>query len=189
MTSFTALFDANILYPAPLRDLLIELSTAGLFRAKWSDTIHDEWISSLLANRPELKAEDLARTRAAMDAAVLDCLVANYDGLIASLDLPDQNDRHVLAAAIRGRADIIVTMNKRDFPEPELSKYSIQIQHPDDFVSDLLSLAPEVVFRAIRNIRSRLKNPPKSAEEYLDTLERMGLTITVSQLRKFIANL
>jgi len=189
LTSFTVLFDANVLYPAPLRDLLIELSTAGLFRAKWSETIHDEWTTSLLAKRPDLKSQDLAKTRSAMNAAVLDCLVENYESLIPSLNLPDHNDRHVLAAAIRGRADTILTMNQKDFPEAELSKYSIQSQHPDDFVSDLISLAPEVVFRAIRKIRSRLKNPPKSADDYLNTLERTGLTITVSQLRKFIANL
>lgn len=117
MTSFTVLFDANVLYPAPLRDLLIELSTAGLFRAKWSNTIHDEWTSSLLAKRPDLKSQDLAKTRSAMNAAVLDCLVENYESLIPSLNLPDQNDRHVLAAAIQGRADTIVTMNQKDFPK------------------------------------------------------------------------
>ena len=189
MASFTVLFDANVLYPAPLRDLLIELATTGLFRAKWSDAIHNEWVSNLLANRPDLKAEHLTKTRAAMNAAVLDCLVENYEGLIPSLNLPDLNDRHVLAAAIRGRADVIVTINQKDFPEEELSKYSIHSQHPDDFVSDLLSLSPEEVFKSIRKIRSRLKNPPITAEAYLDNLEQNGLAITVSQLRKFAMNL
>lgn len=189
MTAFTALFDANILYPAPLRDLLIELATTGLFRAKWSNTIHDEWISNLLENRPDLKKVDLDKTRAAMNAAVLDCLVENFEGLIPSLNLPDANDRHVLAAAIRGRADVIVTMNQKDFPASELYQYSIHTQHPDDFISDLLSLFPEEVFKSIRKIRGRLKNPPMTADSYLDNLERNGLAITVSQLRKFTANL
>ena len=189
MTTFTVLFDANVLYPAPLQDLLVELGTTGLFRAKWTDTIREEWISNLLENRPDLKSSDLDKTRAAMNAAVLDCLVENFESLIPSLRLPDPNDRHVLAAAIRGRADVIVTMNQKDFPETELSRYSIHTQHPDDFISDLLSLAPEEVFKSIRRIRGRLKNPPMTADSNLDNLERNSLAITVSQLRRFTANL
>lgn len=187
MANFTAFFDANVLYPAPLRDLLIELALVGHFRAKWSNSIHEEWIENLLGNRPDLKRADLEKTRSAMDAAVLDCLVENYDSLIPNLNLPDANDRHVLAAAIRGRADVIVTLNTKDFPDSELSKYAIEAQHPDDFVLNLLNLAPEDVYGSIRRIRARLKNPPLDASNYLDNLECNGLTITVSQLRKFVS--
>jgi predicted nucleic acid-binding protein len=129
LANFTALFDANVLYPAPLRDLLIELALTGHFRAKWSNEIHDEWIRNLIKNRTDLKESDLLRTRKAMDSAVLDSLVENYQSLIPTLTLPDESDRHVLAAAIRGRADVIVTLNIKDFPESELSKYSISAQH------------------------------------------------------------
>jgi predicted nucleic acid-binding protein len=184
LVNFTALFDANVLYPAPLRDLLIELALTGHFRAKWSNSIHDEWINNLLKNRPDLTFSDLDKTRKAMNNAVSDCLVENYENLIPSLKLPDSKDRHVLAAAIRGRADVIVSINVKDFHKHELSKYSISIQHPDDFILDLLNLAPESVYGAIRKIRERLKNPPINIDFYLDNLERNGLTIVVSHLRR-----
>jgi len=117
----------------------------------------------------------------------LDCLVEDYQSLIPSLNLPDPNDRHVLAAAIRGHVDIIVTMNLKDFPQVELMKYSLAAQHPDDFMLDLLNLAPEVVYGSIRRIRKRLKSPPMTADVYLDNLEQNGLTISVSNLRKFVS--
>src|SRR5438105_10513690 len=107
----TAVFDANILYPAPLRDLLIRIAQTGLVRAKWTETIHDEWIRNVLKDNPHLSAERLARTRTLMNEAVRDCLVTGYEDLIASLSLPDPDDRHVLAAAIHAHAEVIVTVN------------------------------------------------------------------------------
>ena len=99
----TALYDANVLYPATLRDVLVELATAGLFRARWTDAIHDEWTRNLLADRPDLSPAAVDRVRRLVDAAVPDCLVTGYEPLVAGLDLPDPGDRHVPAAG-RGRA-------------------------------------------------------------------------------------
>ena len=112
----TAVYDANVLYPAPLRDLFIRLAQAGLVRAKWTDTIHDEWTRNVLKNNPMLSSERLTRTRSLMNEAVRDCLVSGYEVLIDSLSLPDPDDRHVLAAAIRAGAQVIVTYNLKDFP-------------------------------------------------------------------------
>ena len=109
MASFTALYDACTLYPAPLRDLLMHLALTDLFRARWSDQIHDEWISSVLEDRPDLRREQLERTRELMNAHVRDGLVTGYEDLIDGLTLPDPEDRHVLAAAIRGSASVIGT--------------------------------------------------------------------------------
>lgn len=120
MAKFTAIFDACVLYPAPLRDLLMSLALTGLFRAKWTAAIHEEWIGNLLRNRDDLTRPQLERTRDLMDRAVPDALVAGYEELIDPLTLPDPDDRHVLAAAIRGRADVIVTSNLKDFPETAL---------------------------------------------------------------------
>ena len=100
MGSFTAVYDACVLYPAQLRDFLMRLALTGLFRARWTDDIHAEWMTSLLDNRPDLTREQLERTRNLMDANVLDCKVEDYQLLIPSLNLPDPNDRHVLAAAL-----------------------------------------------------------------------------------------
>jgi hypothetical protein len=89
----SAVYDANILYPAPLRDLFIRLAQAGLVRAKWTETIHDEWLRNVLKNNPQLSPDRLARTRNLMNEAVRDCLVTGYEDLIDSLTLPDPDDR------------------------------------------------------------------------------------------------
>jgi len=94
------LFDSCVLYPAPLRDLLMWLAIADLFQARWSERIHQEWIGNVLEHRSDLKREQLERTRALMDAKVEDCLVTGYEPLIDRLSLPDPDDRHVLAAAV-----------------------------------------------------------------------------------------
>ena len=94
----------------------MHLALTDLFRAKWTDDIHEEWMRSVLKNRPDLRREQLERTRDLMNAHVRDCLVTGYEDLIDSLALPDPDDRHVLAAAIRAGAEVIVTFNLKDFP-------------------------------------------------------------------------
>jgi predicted nucleic acid-binding protein len=185
VSSFTALFDACVLYPAPLRDLLMQLAVTDLFRAKWTDEIHEEWMRNLLENRADLRREQLERTRDLMNAHVRDCLVIGYEELIPALTLPDPGDRHVLAAAIRSRTDVIVTFNLKHFPEDVLTRYGVDAQHPDEFVTHLLNLAAPTVCAAAKRQRQSLKNPPKTVEEYLAALERQGLAQTVAGLRRF----
>lgn len=182
MATFTAFYDANVLYPAELRNLLMHLALTGLFRAKWSADVHEEWISALLEKRPDLTCNKLERTRALMDLHAVDALVTGYEDLIPGLHLPDPNDRHVLAAAIRGQANVIVTMNLRDFPADVVGAFDIEAQHPDEFVLHLLDLAPEAVMAAAESHRQSLKNPAKTMIEYLEALEKQGLTQTASAL-------
>src|SRR5688572_3159148 len=99
--AFVAIYDACVLYPMSLRDLLVRLAMTNLFRGRWTDEILDECFRNILAKRPDLSASALERTRALMNLAVRDCLVTGYEPLIAGLELPDADDRHVLAAAIR----------------------------------------------------------------------------------------
>lgn len=186
MATFTALYDACVLYPAPLRDFLMRLSVTELFRARWTDQIHDEWIRNVLKNRPDLTADQLDRTRQFMNCAVPDCLVTGYESLIEGLALPDPDDRHVLAAAIRCHAGVIVTFNTKDFPGSVLDHYGIEAQHPDEFVGHLLDLNPSAVCYAARMQRQSLRNPPKSPEEFLDTLLQQGMAGTVSQLQEMV---
>lgn len=181
----TAVYDANILYRAPLRDLLIRLAQTGLVRARWSRTIHDEWVRNVLKNNPRTSAERLVRTCLLMNEAVRDCLVHDYEGLIETLVLPDPDDRHVLAAAIRSSAEVIVTYNLKDFPPDALSPVDIEAMHPDDFLTGLLELAPGSVCSAVRRQRESLRNPPKTVEELLTTLESQGLPHAVAGLRRF----
>lgn len=185
MSGYTALLDANVLYPAPMRDLLLQLAVTDLFHAKWSADIHREWIDALLRNEPHRERALLERTRNRMDTATRDCLVTGYEELIPSLQLPDPGDRHVLAAAIVGGCDIIVTQNLRHFPDKALAPYRIKAQHPDDFLCHHLTLMPGAFCTAVRKVRARLKNPPYSAKEYLTTLNQQGLVATVLQLEQF----
>jgi predicted nucleic acid-binding protein len=186
MTTFTVLLDACVLYPAPLRDFLLHLACSGVFRARWSDEIHDEWIRNLLANRPDLTAEQLQRTRELMDRAVPDSLVSGHLGIAKGLILPDPEDTHVLAAAICSNAQVIVTFNLKDFPNDVLDAYGIEAQHPDDFVRHLISLDWGAVCGAFKRQRASLRNPPQSAEQLLSTLERQGLAISSSELRPLL---
>ena len=163
----------------------MELALTDLFRAKWSHMIHDEWIKAVLKNSPDLSIEKLKRTRDLMDANVRDCVVENFEDLIPSLQLPDPNDRHVLAAAIRGRADLIVIYNLADFPDTPLKNYGVAAQHPDEFLKHLIDLAPGNVCAAAKTHRKRLGNPGKTVDQYLEILEKQQLNEFVSSLRPF----
>lgn len=105
-------YDACVLYSATLRDLVMQLALTGLFQARWSDAIRDEWTRSVL----DIKPESLARCRELMNRHVPDGLVTGYEPLIPTLALPDPDDRHVLAAAIQAQSELIVTFNLGDFP-------------------------------------------------------------------------
>jgi PIN domain len=146
-----------------------------MFRAKWTADIHREWIDALLRNEPHRARAALEQTRDQMNAATRDCLVTGYENLIPSLQLPDPDDRHILAAAVVGRCDAIVTQNLRDFPEDALASHGIEVQHPDEFLYNQMSLEPAMFCTAVRKVRARLKKPPYSVDEYLTTLTRQGL--------------
>lgn len=164
----------------------MELASTGLFRAKWTDEIQDEWISNLLGNRPTLSRKPLERTKELMTQAVPDCLVRGYEVLIPSLDLPDPDDRHVLAAAIHCKAAVIITYNLKDFPPAKLVSFDIEPQHPDEFLFHQFDLNQPAFLKSVRAIRARLKYPEKTAEEYLETLAAQSLPQTVELLRAYV---
>src|SRR4051812_40819257 len=161
----------------------MQLALADLFRARWSEEIHDEWTRNVLANRPDIKPESLARCRELMDRHVPDCLVVGYEALIPTLSLPEPDDRHVLAAAIQAQAEVIVTFNLKDFPQSVLGGFSIEAVHPDEFIARLWDEQSAGVLAAARLHRASLKRPPKTVAEYLATLEQCRLTETVTRLR------
>jgi predicted nucleic acid-binding protein len=182
-SQYTAVLDANTLYPAPLRDLLLSLAVDGLYHARWTARIHEEWLRNLARNRPELEVQ-LGALVELMNRSVPDCLVENYEGLIAGLVLPDPDDRHVLAAAIAGHADAIVTFNLKDFPADALDAHQIEAIHPDDFMLNQLELRPYEALAAVKKMRARLNRPPQTAAELIATLERSGLPATATHLRQ-----
>ena len=186
---FTVVYDSCVLYPAPLRDLLMRLALTDLYRARWSDQIHEEWINTVLRNRPDLSRAQLERTRSLMNAHVRDALVDGHQSLIPALKLPDPDDRHVLAAAIKCGADLIITFNLDDFPEHVLASYGLGACHPDLFPVDQLNLDAERVCMAMRQHRASLRNPPKSVEQYLVTLEEQGLSRFSQAVQHYAAEL
>jgi predicted nucleic acid-binding protein len=157
MGSFVAVYDACVLYPAQLRDLLPRVAHTDLFKARWSVQIQDEWINALLRTRPELKAR-LQRTRELIDQSVPDCLVQGYEAHIEGLELPDAHDRHVLTVAIQCQASVVVTANLKDFPKATLKPLGITAQHPDEFLTHVFNLNPGAVINAVREMRAWLIN-------------------------------
>jgi predicted nucleic acid-binding protein len=163
----------------------MSLATEGLYHARWSASINEEWMSNLADGRPEI-ADRLPMVAKLMNDAIPDSLVTGYESLIPSLDLPDPNDRHVLAAAIVGHADAIVTFNVDDFPQDRLNQFNIEVQHPDRFVTNQLHLHKLTALTAIKKMRSRWTNPARSAEELLVALQDRGLPLAASTLREAI---
>lgn len=182
--AFIVLYDANVLVPARLRDLLMRIAEAGIVRARWSEEILDEWQTAVRKVRSAITDAQLERYRRQMVDAVPDCVVTNYEGLAAELDLVDEKDRHVVAAAIRAQAQLIVTYNLKHFPEHALARYDIEVKHPDEFVVDAIDLFPGRVAAIVAAMSEDLRNPPQSVDQVLETLQGHELTQSVARLRE-----
>ena len=182
---YPVMLDACVLYPARLRDLLMHLGIAGLYQPKWSHRIHEEWCRNLLQNRIDIAPASLERTVELMNIALPDANVTGYESLIAGLELPDEDDRHVLAAAIRAKAEIIVTLNHKEFPQAVLNTFDIEALHPDDFISDLFDLNHALALEAVRRQRQSLRHPPLTVDEFLTMLLKQGLPMTVKALEGY----
>lgn len=183
ISTFTVVFDANVLFSIRLTSLLMWLAMSGLFRARWSIDIHREWMAAVGKERG-VSIERLEARRQAMDASVLDCCVTGYENLIPGLELPDANDRHVLAVAIRCGADAIVTFNENDFPPNAIERYGIHTRHPDDFILDVHGLHPGVLVKAARDDLAHYVEPPLDVDAYIEGLRVCGVPRTADYLQK-----
>ncbi|TWF94921.1 PIN domain-containing protein [Saccharopolyspora dendranthemae] len=180
--AFTVIYDANVLYPSVLRDLLIRVAQAGLVQAKWTNQILDETFRNLKENRPDLDPAKLDRTRELMIRAIRDCLVQGHEPLIESITLPDPGDRHVLAAAIKARAQVIVTTNLRDFPRESLAVWDVEAKHPDAFILDQIHLDRAAVYAGVQRIADSCTKPPRTIQDVLGRLEDLGLVESAAAL-------
>lgn len=185
---YTALLDACVLYPLALSDALMSLAVTGMFAGKWTTQIEHEWISNLAAQRPDL-IDRLPRRRDLMRQTVHDWEVtqAAWQALAPSLTLPDANDVHVLAAAIAGHADCIVTTNLKDFPAATVGLFGIEVIHPDDFIIKQLDLDPITALAAFREMRARWQRPDATPTAFAQAMERNGLVATAERLRQAIS--
>ena len=186
MSVSIVVYDACVLHPPSLRDLLIRLAAAGVVRARWTDRILDEAFGSIRRRRPDLDGARLLRTRQMMCEAVPECLVTDYEAAIGELQLPDPDDCHVLAAAIRSGATTIVTANLKDFPASVLAPLGVEAVHPDDFVADLVGVDPGAVIRILNEQVGALRSPPRELPELLETLERNGLVRAMVAVRALV---
>ena len=180
---YTVLLDANVLYSVAISDALMEVAATGIYAAKWSKAIDDEWVRNLAKNKKRAEA-DFHTRRDSMHDACPDWEVPEEGWRLIEpcLSLPDVNDRHVLAAAVAGHADSIVTINIKDFPSSILEPLGITALHPDEFLLQQLQLEPLVVLPAFKSMRTRLKNPAFTPEKFVDAMERNGLIQTASFL-------
>lgn len=179
----TAFLDANVLYPATLRGVLLELARIKAFRILWSEQVHQEWMQALKRQHPNITDGRIARLRSFMEAYVENATVTGYEVLIENLHLPDADDRHVLAAAIHGGASLIITSNERDFPPAAMAAHNIEAISPDRFLLRLLEQDAALVLAALESDRADLINPPLTREQYFTALERSGLVVTAATLK------
>lgn len=174
-----------MLFPLMLRDVFVSLAASDVFEAKWSNIIHDEWIRNVLKFNSATVRETLENTRRLMDFHVPGALVEGFEPLIETLHLPDPDDRHVLAAAIQGKAEFLVTWNLKDFPANASAAHSIRAVSPDVFTVELLQQSPHEVVKALSAQRKRLQKPAQTPQQFLETLSRQGLTRFVAALEPF----
>ncbi|ODT73727.1 MAG: PIN domain-containing protein [Pelagibacterium sp. SCN 64-44] len=184
-----AVLDACVLYPFHLRNLMIQAAFDGLFDARWSDDIHDEWIRNLAANVAGVSRERLELTRDKMKAVLPGADVTAYQALIAGLDLPDPDDRHVLAAAITGGASVIVTWNLKDFPVASLQSHSITCISPDAFLSALHAAFPDALIDSAARARHNLRKSLPTIDDFIDAIAGQGLAAFAAIIRKHAARL
>jgi len=165
-----AVLDACVLDPPSLRDLLMRLAVAGAYAPRWTEEIHAEWIRNVLADNTDVTPAQLDRTRRLMNQTISDATVSGYEAHVSAFSLPDSNDHHVLAAAIEARAPVIVTFNLSDFPKTVLQTYGVRAVHPDRFLSSLFDEDSTLFLEAVQTHRASLRNPPKDAAGYVQTL-------------------
>lgn len=182
---FVVILDANVLYPFRMRDALLHFSEAGLFRARWSRPILEEWRGALLGRKPQLK-NSIDSQMQAMTKTFPEACVEGFDDLIAAIHLPDPDDRHVVAAAIVADAEHIVTENLKDFPKVSIAKYGIEAVTADDFLASTFELYPAQATAAMRTMRRNYENPPMNAGAFILDLQVKGMPKLALLLKQHI---
>jgi len=181
---FKCVLDTNVIYPLWIRDLLFWFAHVDLYTPKWSNNICDEWIDVM--KRKGIPEEEALKRANRINEAFPNALVENYSSLIDTLKLPDPKDRHVMAAAIKTNANLIITNNLKDFPDEYLASFGLKAKSADDFLTDIIDLNPEISVLAFRKLVLNKKNPPIDEYEVLDILRKNGLKDTADYLHALL---
>ncbi len=184
-----AVFDACILYPFHLRNIVVQAAVDHLVEARWTDAIHEEWIRNLSADVPAIPIARLRNMCQLMNAALPTATVRGYEHHIATVNLPDSDDRHVVAAGIAAEASLILTWNLRHFPAKALQKSGLRRDTPDAFLSGLYDEAPDLIIGSLANARRNLTKSQVSAADFIEILKNQKLTLLAERARKHIASL
>ncbi len=182
---FTCFLDTNVLFPFELRDLLLSFAEYDLFNPLWSESVFKE-LKGKLVEKNQMSETQAMRLITVMKEAFPQAMVSGFEDRIEALDLPDPGDRHILAAAIVGQSQVIITKNLKDFPANYLEKYHIQAKGPDDFLLDTIDLNPPLAIAAFKNMVLRRKNPNQDEFQVLDALTRAGYGETAKELHALI---
>jgi predicted nucleic acid-binding protein len=181
---FTAVLDTNVVYPVIIRDILLWFGHYDLYTPKWSEHIFQEWKKIMLEKG--VNELDAVNRINKVNQAFPDALIINYKGLIDKLELPDVDDRHVLAAAIKVNANLIVTNNLKDFPRHYLQSFGLNAKTADDFLTDIIDLNQEQAIAAFKEMVLNKKNPKMDELEVLNQLRNAGLKDTANYLHAFL---
>lgn len=181
---FKAVLDTNVIFPIEIRDLLFWFAHYELYTPKWSQNIFDEWKRVMV--RKGISENEVLKRVSRATQAFPDALVHNYDSLIADLKLPDEDDCHVLAAAIRTNANVIVTNNLKDFQEEYLDSFGLKVKSADDFLTDIIDLNQDKAIEAFKEMVLNRKNPAMDEYQVLESLRRNGLKDTADYLHALL---
>lgn len=180
---YTAVLDASVLFPNMKRDLLLRFFEADLYRARWTEQIQQEWLTNAIRKYPD-KEDRLRRTDALMREHFTDAWVAGYECFIETVELPDPDDRHVVAAAIRTNSQYIVTDNLKHFPVDALSELDLERGTADRFLASTFEHYEMPALQVIREHRAGLRGRP-SPPDYLMNLIAKGLPLLASRLKPY----
>lgn len=190
ISTFTVFIDANVFFGARLRSLVLFMAQSKMFRARWTERVHDEWMRNV-AEKRTIDMSQLEKIRACMDRSVLNCLVTGYEPLEQSFHLPDPDDRHILAAAVKSGADLILTFNAKDFPKDLVEPLGIEICDPDEFLLDLFNISEDLFIEHVKADFHHYKAPPLTFDAYIEALRKADVPKTaalIERLRVLIEN-
>lgn len=184
MPQYTAILDACVLVPITVADTMLRIAEKGMYRPLWSERILTEAQEATEEIHPGI---DVTKRLAMMREAFEDAMVTGWEELQNSMILPDEDDRHVVAAAVRGGADAIITANVADFPATALYPFGIEAVHPDEFLLDRLDLSPATVLQVIRQQASHAKRPPLTPQNLAAILGKAGVPRFADEVLRFMA--
>lgn len=181
---YTCVLDTNVIFPLEIRDLLFWFASFDLYTPKWSLHIFTEWEEVM--RRKQVPESEIKKRINAAQQAFPDALVNNYESLVEMLTLPDEKDRHVLAAAIKANANIIVTNNLKDFPSKYLAGFGLMAKSADSFIADTIDLNNQLSVEAFRALVLNRTNPALDEFEILARYRKIGLLETADYLHALL---